>query len=154
MKKFILKNLYTRGQVQLFIEGNNKYGFDQILDWMQYGDTSELETGRLDKILDVVMPRPASVTDSPAAVNSNSVAKSISKPISTPAWLPLASGNDQNRKVFSGAKPLPPLSTATPYSLMTGSRSQSAVRPSVSTAWRFVKIPFLLKIWKLGKKKN
>jgi hypothetical protein len=88
MKKFILKNLYTRGQVQLFIEGNNKYGFDQILDWMQYGDTSELETGRLDKILNVVMPRPASVTDSPAAVNSNSVAKSISKPISTPVAAP------------------------------------------------------------------
>ena len=79
-KKFILKNAYTRGQVQLFIEGNKLYGFDQILDWMQYGDTPELEPGRLDKIRDVVMPKPGAVSKSPehkapvlAVVANNSV---------------------------------------------------------------------------------
>jgi hypothetical protein len=79
-KKFILKNLYTHGQAQLFIEGNGMYGFDQILDWMQYGDTSELEPGRLDKIKDVVMPRPAPIADSRPIVNSDRVARHTPKP--------------------------------------------------------------------------
>jgi hypothetical protein len=83
-KKRILKNLYTRGQVQLFIEGEKTYGFDQILDWMQYGDTSELEPGRLDKIKDVVMPRPAPIADSGPSVNNNPAARPISRPIVAP----------------------------------------------------------------------
>ena len=79
-KKFILKNTYTRGQVELFIEGNRLYGFDQILDWMQYGDTSRLEPGRLDKIRDVIMPKPASIVGNRPAVNNNPLVTSISNP--------------------------------------------------------------------------
>jgi hypothetical protein len=75
-KKFILKNFYTRGQVQLFIEANERYGFDQILDWMKYGDTPELESGRLDKVRDVTMPPPASMTASRPAVKDTSGANS------------------------------------------------------------------------------
>lgn len=55
-KKFILQNRYTRGQVELFIEAEKNYGFDEILDWMKYGVTSKLEAGHLDEIRDVQMP--------------------------------------------------------------------------------------------------
>jgi hypothetical protein len=72
-KKFILRNHYTRGQVQLFLEAERQYGFDQILDWMQYGETAQLEPGRLDKLRDVQMPvenrtepKPAAATRFPA----------------------------------------------------------------------------------------
>jgi hypothetical protein len=73
-KKFILKNFYTRGQVQLFIEANERYGFDQILDWMKYGDTPELESGRLDKVRDVAVPPPVSIAANRPAVKGPSVA--------------------------------------------------------------------------------
>jgi hypothetical protein len=67
-KKRVLANAYTRGQVQLFIEAEQEYGFDEILDWMQYGVTGRLEDGHLDEIRDVKMPasgvapRPAAFT--------------------------------------------------------------------------------------------
>jgi hypothetical protein len=54
-KKRVLKNLYTRGQVQLFIAAEQQYGFDDILDWMRYGVSSRLEEGHLDEIKDVQM---------------------------------------------------------------------------------------------------
>jgi hypothetical protein len=55
-KKRVLANAYTRGQVNLFIEAEQQYGFDEILDWMQYGVTSRLEEGHLDEVRDVKMP--------------------------------------------------------------------------------------------------
>jgi hypothetical protein len=55
-KKRVLANAYTRGQVQLFIEAEQQYGFDEILDWMQHGVTGRLEEGHLDEIRDVKMP--------------------------------------------------------------------------------------------------
>lgn len=67
-KKRVLANAYTRGQVQLFIEAEQQYGFDEILDWMQYGVTGRLEEGHLDEIRDVKIPasgntpRPAAFT--------------------------------------------------------------------------------------------
>jgi len=61
-KKRILQNRYTRGQVDLFIEAEKRYGFDQILDWMKYGTTAQLEAGHLEKIRDVNVPAPAAAT--------------------------------------------------------------------------------------------
>lgn len=55
-KQRVLANAYTRGQVQLFIEAEQQYGFDEILDWMQYGVTGRLEEGHLDEVRDVKMP--------------------------------------------------------------------------------------------------
>jgi hypothetical protein len=68
-KKRVLANHYTRGQVELFIEAEQRYGFDQILDWMKYGVAEELEPGHLEKIRAVKMPAPKSVTVNPAAYN-------------------------------------------------------------------------------------
>jgi len=58
-KKFILQNHYTRGQIDLFIEAEKRFGFDEILDWMQRGESSELEEGHLVKIRDMTAPAPA-----------------------------------------------------------------------------------------------
>jgi hypothetical protein len=68
-KKRVLANNYTRGQVQLFIEAEQQYGFDEILDWMQYGVTGRLEEGHLDEVRDVKMPAsPASNSTETMAV--------------------------------------------------------------------------------------
>ena len=50
-KKRVLKNSYTRGQVQLFIAAEQQYGFEDVLDWMRYGVTSRLDrrTSRRDQ---------------------------------------------------------------------------------------------------------
>ncbi|HTV42246.1 MAG TPA: hypothetical protein VMF08_16870 [Candidatus Sulfotelmatobacter sp.] len=60
-KQRVLANAYTRGQVQLFIEAEQQYGFDEILDWMQYGVTGRLEEGHLDEVRDIKMPVDAAV---------------------------------------------------------------------------------------------
>ncbi len=65
-KKFILQNRYTRGQVDLFIEAEKRYGFDQVLDWMKYGVTGQLEAGHVDQLRDVKMPSAKTVSSSPA----------------------------------------------------------------------------------------
>lgn len=59
-KNRVLANHYTRGQVQLFIEAEQLYGFEDILDWMRYGVTSRLEEGHLDEVRDIKMPAPNS----------------------------------------------------------------------------------------------
>lgn len=64
-KKRVLANGYTRGQVRLFVEAEQAYGFDEILDWMKYGVTDRLEDGHLDEIRDIKMPA-VNVTASPA----------------------------------------------------------------------------------------
>jgi hypothetical protein len=65
-QKFILQNHYTRGQVDLFIEAEKRYGFDQVLDWMKYGETAQLEAGHVDQLRDVKMPSAKSVAGNPA----------------------------------------------------------------------------------------
>lgn len=53
----ILANGYTRGQVQLFLEAEKEYGFNDIVDWMKYGTTGRLSENNLAAIREVVMPR-------------------------------------------------------------------------------------------------
>jgi hypothetical protein len=65
-KKRVLQNHYTRGQIDLFIEAEKRYGFDQVLDWMKYGVTAQLEAGHVDELRDVKMPSAKSVASSPA----------------------------------------------------------------------------------------
>jgi hypothetical protein len=69
-KKFILKNHYTRGQIDLFIEAEKRYGFDQVLDWMKYGVAAKLEEGHVDALRDVKMPSAKSVASSSPAIYS------------------------------------------------------------------------------------
>jgi len=82
-KKRVLANAYTRGQVQLFIEAEQQYGFDEILDWMQHGVTGRLEEGHLDEVRDVKMPA-SNVTARPATFTTRT-----SLPPAAPASLQL-----------------------------------------------------------------
>jgi hypothetical protein len=68
-KKRVLKNQYTRGQVELFIAAEQQYGFDDVLDWMRYGVTSRLVEGQLVEIKDVKMPAPTTTPEIPAVIN-------------------------------------------------------------------------------------
>ena len=67
-KKFILNNYYTRGQVELLIATEQRYGFNQVLDWMKYGETAQLEAGHLDEIRDVKMAVEIPVAVKPIAM--------------------------------------------------------------------------------------
>jgi hypothetical protein len=52
-KEFILRNHYTRGQVQLFIAAEQRFGFDQILEWMKYGVATRLHADKPDELRDI-----------------------------------------------------------------------------------------------------
>ena len=82
-KKFILQNRYTRGQVELFIEADKQYGFDQVLDWMKYGVDAQLEEGHVDKLREVKMPTARSSAGHPVEYNR------VNQPKPVPASLKL-----------------------------------------------------------------
>ena len=65
-KKFILQNPYTRGQIDVFIAAEKRYGFDQVLDWMKYGEAAQLEAGHEDKLREVKMPPAKAAVGAPA----------------------------------------------------------------------------------------
>jgi len=58
-KKMILRNHYTRGQIDLFVEAERRFGFNDIVDWMQYGTDKLLSKDEPNRIRDVLIPRPA-----------------------------------------------------------------------------------------------
>ena len=64
----VLANHYTRGQVELFIEAERRYGFYEVLDWMKYGESVELRAGHLDELRDVKVPVETSIALMPVAV--------------------------------------------------------------------------------------
>ncbi len=52
-KALILRNAYTRGQIDLFVAAQRNFGFNEVLDWMQFGLDDRLsanEPGRIRKI--------------------------------------------------------------------------------------------------------
>jgi hypothetical protein len=55
-KKRIRKNAYTRGQIQLFIEANDRFGFNDVVDWVKYGLASTLKSGELQQVRDIKLP--------------------------------------------------------------------------------------------------
>ncbi len=77
-KKRVLQNRYTRGQIDLFIEAEKRYGFDQVLDWMKYGVAAQLEAGHVDELRDVKMPAARPVANGPAIyINNTNPAASV-----------------------------------------------------------------------------
>ena len=101
-KKIILRNLYTRGQVDLFIEAEQRFGFDQVLDWMKYGDTARLESGHVEKIRNVTMPaaKPAAVGFVHAVTNQGALKTNPVAAVLVPVAMLKLEGIDW------GAKPL------------------------------------------------
>jgi len=82
-KKRVLENHYTRGQISLFIEAEQRYGFDEVLDWMKYGVAPQLEAGHVAEIRDVKMPLTEPAARAPAVFNA------VNKPAPVPTALKL-----------------------------------------------------------------
>jgi hypothetical protein len=85
-KKRVLQNRYTRGQIDLFIEAEKRYGFDQVLDWMKYGVTAQLEAGHVDELRDVKMPSAKPMANNPAIYINN---RNPNPPATAPATIKL-----------------------------------------------------------------
>jgi hypothetical protein len=52
-KTMILRNAYTRGQIDLFVAAQNQYGLNEVLDWIKFGADDTLsadDPGRVRKI--------------------------------------------------------------------------------------------------------
>jgi hypothetical protein len=64
-KQAILQNRYTRGQIQLFVEAERTYGFNDVVDWMRFGGDRVLHGENLGRIHDLV---PALKTRAPATL--------------------------------------------------------------------------------------
>ena len=61
-KRQILANQYTRGQINLFIAAQERYGFNDIVDWMKYGEDDRLYSDDLQRMRRVSMPANATRT--------------------------------------------------------------------------------------------
>jgi hypothetical protein len=85
-KKAILRNNYTRGQIDLFIAAERAHGLNDVLDWMRWGTDAELDADEPGRIRVVEMPKAktVSVTNTfvyggePTAVPDTLVLKGIS----------------------------------------------------------------------------
>ena len=53
----MLRNTYTRGQINAFIAAEKEYGLNDVLDWMRWGVSGRLKTADLGDIRNVQMPR-------------------------------------------------------------------------------------------------
>jgi len=95
-KKFILQNRYTRGQIDLFIEAEKRYGFDQVMDWMKYGGDAQLEAGHIEQLRDVKIPAGNAVAGN-FSINKNN--NNTNPPAATPAIIKL-------QGVFWGSQPV------------------------------------------------
>ena len=60
-------NRYTRGQLDLFIDAEQRFGFSDILDWLKHGDTNRLSADEIWRIRDIKIVRD---TNQPAPVAS------------------------------------------------------------------------------------
>jgi len=86
-KKRVLQNHYTRGQVELFIEAEQRFGLDEVLDWMKYGVAPKLEAGHVDEIRDVQMPSASSTAGGSAVFPAANQA--LTKPAPAPTTIKL-----------------------------------------------------------------
>jgi hypothetical protein len=55
-KAMILRNPYTRGQVDLFVAAQQTYGFNEILDWIQFGADPRLSSAEPERIRNTTPP--------------------------------------------------------------------------------------------------
>jgi hypothetical protein len=106
-KKIILQNAYTRGQVDLFIAAEKRYGINDVLDWVRWGASSKLRAENLEDIRNVEMPRFGSVGTNTfiiAAKRATAPDRLLLKGISSTKDHPLALINDQTLAVGETAK--------------------------------------------------
>lgn len=84
-KAMILRNAYTRGQINCFVSARNQYGFNDVLDWVLYGADDALSTddpGRVHRIEIQAPPAPSALpfstpTPRPAGAPTSLVLKAV-----------------------------------------------------------------------------
>jgi len=69
-KKLILLNAYTRGQIQLFLEAKDRYGLEDVIDWMKSGTDAVLNPDDLGRIRSVEPTGGSSASVSVASLYS------------------------------------------------------------------------------------
>jgi hypothetical protein len=106
----MLRNSYTRGQIDLFIAAEKEFGLNDILDWMRWGVNGRLRATDLADIRNVEMPRLVSrqASDAPAYGRAPKQAPAPTnltlKGISFGGNKPMALINDQTFGVGDSAK--------------------------------------------------
>lgn len=74
-KKLMLRNTYTRGQIDLFIRAEKKFGLNDILDWMRWGVNSRLMAANIDDVRNIEIPKtPATTAGSKVVLYANPAA--------------------------------------------------------------------------------
>jgi len=63
MKRAQLKNDYTHGQINLFVEAEKRFGFNEVVDWMKFGVGSQLEAANIEDVRKIAIPRPETSKD-------------------------------------------------------------------------------------------
>jgi len=96
-KQAVLRNQYTHGQIDLFIEAEKRYGFNEVVDWMKYGVDAELNEGNCRHVDIPRAPRvSARSVSSYDEKPSPAPDKLVLKGISWTASRPLAIINNQS----------------------------------------------------------
>jgi hypothetical protein len=95
--KSITHNRYTRGQIDLFIEAENRYGFNEVVEWIKYGVDPLLRRDDLNRVRYVEIPgkKPAPDTSSPHYAAARTPSSLVLKGISWAQNRPLAVINDR-----------------------------------------------------------
>jgi hypothetical protein len=106
-KRAILENHYTRGQIQLFVEAERRYGFNDIVDWMKYGVDAQLDPDDPGRVRNVSLPHhlpPQNLAPTEYAVRlPREPDRLVLRGISLDPHLPLAFINDQTLTVGESA---------------------------------------------------
>jgi hypothetical protein len=55
-KRLIKTNAYTRGQIHLFVEAERRFGFNEVIEWMKYGEDGRLMADDLTRVRRVTLP--------------------------------------------------------------------------------------------------
>ena len=53
----IKSNDYTRGQIHLFLQAERRFGFNEVVEWVQYGEDDRLMKDDLTRVRRVALPR-------------------------------------------------------------------------------------------------
>jgi hypothetical protein len=71
-KAVILANAYTRGQINVLIQANKEFGFNDVLDWMKFGVDDHLQPENLGRIRTIEIPK----AQAPAPLASSQIKRS------------------------------------------------------------------------------
>ncbi len=95
-QRVILSNPYTRGQIDVFVAVEDRYGFNDLLDWVKSGEDPKLEMNDLDRVRAVKSQaaRPSPTVAVPGATPAAAPDRLLLKGISGPPKRRLALIND------------------------------------------------------------